>query len=100
MWPYADHGAVGQRSRQRHALKTHALSVVSVTEEPTDPETELAIEEIWRAVRNLPTKQCDAMLLVYGEDMSHADAATIMGCAESTVSWHIHEAKKTLKELL
>lgn len=56
--------------------------------------------EIWNGVRSLPPQQRDAVLLVYGEEMSHAAAAAIMGCAEKTVSWHIHEAKKKLKILL
>lgn len=56
--------------------------------------------EIWQAVRGLPPQQRDAVLFVYAEDMSHAQAAAIMGCSEKTVSWHIHEAKKKLKILL
>ena len=48
----------------------------------------------------LPEKQREAIMLVYAEDMNHADAAEIMGCKEATVSWHIHEAKKTLRGLL
>lgn len=55
--------------------------------------------ELWDGVRTLPPQQRDAILLVYGEDMSHAAAAEIMGCSEKTVSWHVHEAKKTLKIL-
>jgi len=47
--------------------------------------------------RALPDQQRDAVLLVYGEDLSHAEAAGIMGCREKTVSWHLHEAKKRLK---
>jgi RNA polymerase sigma-70 factor, ECF subfamily len=56
--------------------------------------------ELWDAVRSLPPQQRDAVLMVYGEDMSHAEAAIVLGCAEKTVSWHIHEAKKRLKLLL
>lgn len=56
--------------------------------------------ELWDAVRALPPQQRDAVLMVYGEDMSHAGAAAILGCSEKTVSWHIHEAKKRLKILL
>jgi len=48
----------------------------------------------------LPPKQRDAMLLVYAEDLSHAQAAEILNCAESTVSWHVHEARKKLKQEL
>jgi len=51
-------------------------------------------------VRTLPEKQREAVLLVYGEGMSHAEAADVMGSAEATVSWHVHEAKKRLKVLL
>jgi RNA polymerase sigma-70 factor (ECF subfamily) len=58
-----------------------------------------ALEELWDAVRGLPEKQRDAILLVHGEDLSHAEAAGIMGCKESTVSWHIHEGRKNLKHL-
>jgi DNA-directed RNA polymerase specialized sigma24 family protein len=32
--------------------------------------------------------------------MSHADAANILGVKESTISWQVHEARKTLKGLL
>jgi RNA polymerase sigma-70 factor (ECF subfamily) len=53
--------------------------------------------ELWTAVRALPNQQRDAVLLVYGEDMNHAEAASIMGCSEKTVSWHLHEAKKRLR---
>jgi RNA polymerase sigma-70 factor, ECF subfamily len=61
------------------------------------PEDAIAGEELWRAVRALPEQQRDAVLLVYGEEMSHAEAAELMGCSEKTVSWHVHEARKRLK---
>ena len=66
----------------------------------TSVETETFASELWTAVRQLPEKQRDAVLLVYGEDMSHAEAAAVMGCGEKTVSWHVHEARKRLKDLL
>jgi RNA polymerase sigma-70 factor (ECF subfamily) len=37
------------------------------------------------------------VLLVYAEDLTHAEAAQVMGCSEKTVSWHLHEARKRLK---
>ena len=57
-------------------------------------------KRLWAAVRKLPDKQRDAVLLVYGEGLSHASAADAMACAEATVSWHVHEAKKRLKVLM
>lgn len=61
------------------------------------PDDGVAHGELWRAVRSLPEQQRDAVLLVYGEDMTHAQAAAVMGCAEKTVSWRLHEARKRLK---
>ncbi|RVC89580.1 RNA polymerase subunit sigma-70, partial [Mesorhizobium sp. M2A.F.Ca.ET.017.03.2.1] len=40
------------------------------------------------------------VLLVYGEGLNHAAAAEVMAISETTVSWHIHEAKKRLKLLM
>ena len=58
------------------------------------------MKEFWAALRQLAVIDRDAVLLVYAEDMSHAQAGEIMGCKETTVSWHVHEAKKTLRGLL
>jgi len=57
-------------------------------------------EALWAAVRGLPAKQQEAVTLVYGEGLSHARAAEIMAVSETTVSWHIHEAKKRLKQIV
>jgi len=38
----------------------------------------------------------EAVVLVVGEDMSHAEAAHALGIAESTVSWRLHETKRRL----
>ena len=56
--------------------------------------------DIWQTVNRLPGQQRDAVLLVYGEDMSHAEAGAVMGCSEKTVSWHLHAARKRLKTML
>jgi len=57
-------------------------------------------DELWAAVRALPEKQCDAVLLVYAEGLSHAAAADVLGCSDATISWHVHEARKRLRTLL
>jgi RNA polymerase sigma-70 factor (ECF subfamily) len=64
------------------------------------PETAVMGQELWAAVRSLPDRERDAVLLVYGEDLSHGEAAAVMGCSEKTVSWHLHEARKRLKTRL
>jgi RNA polymerase sigma-70 factor (ECF subfamily) len=81
-------------------LKTRAFGVHALIsgEEPEPPDDRA--ERMWEAVRTLPDKQREAMLLVYGEGLSHAAASEVMSCAEATTSWHVHEAKKRLTRLL
>jgi RNA polymerase sigma-70 factor, ECF subfamily len=55
---------------------------------------------LWRVVQQLPEKQREAVVLVYADEMNHREAAEAMGCAEATVSYHVHAARKRLKELL
>jgi RNA polymerase sigma-70 factor (ECF subfamily) len=88
------------RKSARESAKAEAFGVHQLVERqgPADPEDR--VERLWVAVRRLPDKQRDAVLLVYGEGLSHAAAADAMACAEATVSWHIHEAKKRLKALM
>lgn len=63
-------------------------------------ETQASNVDLWAAVRSLPDQQRDAVVLVYGEDLSHAEAAAVLGCSEKTVSWHVHEARKRLRIML
>lgn len=85
-----------REAARAEAWGVHALVAgEAAPEEPDDPA-----EALWEAVRGLPPKQREAVTLVYGEEMSHAEAADLMGCSEATVSWHIHEAKKRLKQMV
>ncbi len=90
------------RRTVREAAKTQAYAVHALTAEGAEPapESETQAETLWEAVRQLPDRQRDAILLVHGEGLSHAAAADVMAVSESTVSWHIHEAKKRLKVLV
>ena len=87
---------IARELRKERALAVHAAALGEeiATYKPSHSDY------IWDAVRALPDKQRDAMLLVYGEELNHADAAAVMGCAESTVSFHLHTARKQLKTLL
>ncbi len=69
---------------------------VASGETPTDEK--LIAAQHYAAIHALPPELCDAVLLVFGEDMNHRDAAKILGCAETTISWRIHKARKILKE--
>lgn len=89
-----------QRSQTRQKRQVAAVSAVTSDDIAPDQEDGLLVHDIWRQVRELPEKQRDAVLLVYGEELSHAEAGKIMDCKEVTVSWHIHNARKALRTML
>lgn len=89
-----------QRARARHRKRSAEFAEVSADSAPASQEETVAENQIWAAVRGLPAKQRDAVLLVYSEQLTHAAAAVVMGVRESTVSWYVHEARKRLKSLL
>jgi RNA polymerase sigma-70 factor (ECF subfamily) len=90
------------RKAARETARTEAYGVQALIGggalQQREPEDQA--EALWAAVRQLPDKQRDAVLLVYGEGLSHSAAADVMAISETTVSWHIHEAKKRLKVLM
>jgi RNA polymerase sigma factor (sigma-70 family) len=55
-----------------------------------------ADDEFWREVRRLPRRQVQVVGLHYVLDMSVADIAAALGCAEGTVKAHLFKARKTL----
>lgn len=67
-----------------------------ITDASLNPEEKLYIQEVINEIYDLPEKEKDAVLLVFGEGLSHAEAAKILGCAETTISWRIHEARNRL----
>ncbi len=70
--------------------------------ESAQPSTtgEVDTDRVQAALADLPDHQRAAVVLVYFENHSHADAARALGCAESTVSWRIMLAKRKLKKAL
>lgn len=88
------------RKSARETARTEAYGVHAPITGETPDEPDDQAEALWAAVRQLPDKQRDAVLLVYGEGLGHATAAEAMAISETTVSWHIHEAKKRLRVLM
>jgi RNA polymerase sigma-70 factor, ECF subfamily len=62
----------------------------------TSPERHAIAHETLGAIEDLPGKLKAAVLLVFRDGLSHSQAAHALGCAETTVSWRIHEARKVL----
>lgn len=57
-------------------------------------------DEFWKQVRGLPKRQSQAIALYYLEEMSVAEIAEILECAEGTVKVHLHKGRKRLADRL
>jgi RNA polymerase sigma-70 factor (ECF subfamily) len=57
-------------------------------------------EELYAALGSLSPKLKEAVILVLSEGLSHREAAGVLGCAETTVSWRLFKAKRALIKLL
>lgn len=56
--------------------------------------------DFWGAVRALPRRQADALVLHLVADLPAAEIAQILGCAEATVRVHLHRGRKTVASQL
>lgn len=93
-----DHARKNKRWTSRCA--TEAVEDLALASPNPGPEHNAMAAGIRGAIDALPDKLKEAMLLVYAEGLSHQEAARIIGCAETTVSWRIFQAKRKLRKLL
>jgi RNA polymerase sigma-70 factor (ECF subfamily) len=86
-------------SRRRAAGRSLAESYVAFREMEAADEADSAARtgRLHEVVAGLEPSLKETVLLVLSEELSHRQAAEILGCAESTVSWRLHEARKRLK---
>lgn len=61
-----------------------------------NPEHTAQMNEQLRALSILPAEERETVVLVFAQGFSHKEAADVLGCAESTVSWRVHEIRKKL----
>jgi RNA polymerase sigma factor (sigma-70 family) len=85
-----------RRRRRTFMGLTERLGVMAGLARPPDGRD--AYDAVWvkSAIARLKPAYRDAVLLVAGQELSHAEAGAILGIAESTVSWRMHEVRRLL----
>src|SRR5205085_8482393 len=85
-----------RRRRRSFSGMVERLAVVTGLRAAEDGRD--AYDAIWlkAAVARLKPALRDTVVLVAGEQLTHAEAAEILGVAENTVAWQMHEARKIL----
>ena len=85
------------RRRRRSFLRlTERLAVLAGLTDPPDGRD--AYDAIWlkSAIARLKPALRDTVVLIAGQQLTHAEAAEILGVAENTVAWRMHEARRLL----
>jgi RNA polymerase sigma-70 factor (ECF subfamily) len=85
--------------RRRYA-EARALAHVGPDRVTTVDEMSVDAAHFWAEVRRLPTRQAQAIALLYLEDRSVTDTAAVLGCSESTARVHLMRGRKALAERL
>jgi RNA polymerase sigma-70 factor (ECF subfamily) len=92
--------------RERETMRCQVqASWAETSETPAwNGEAALARSERGRAVHaallKLPAKQRAAIMLTVYDGLNHAEAAEILGCSETTVSWRVFAARRKLRRWL
>ena len=63
-------------------------------------QTDEISDKIEEALGGLPLPFRTAFHLVVNRELSHGQAAEVLGCSENTVSWRMHKARKLLRARL
>jgi len=89
-----------QSEARRHQLYARAAEEFSVQHDAAGNKSGDQSNAVQAALLKLSAKQRAAVVLTIYDELSHAEAAQILGCSETTVSWRIFAAKRRLKRLL
>lgn len=86
---------------RRRTVETRAMRLVGAGsrngQELGIPGTSV---EVWKAVRQLPRRQAQAVALTYYAGSSRQEVADILGCSPLTVKTHLQRGKKALVKKL
>jgi RNA polymerase sigma-70 factor (ECF subfamily) len=85
------------RRRKSSAKLVEQYVALRESENADQADTEMRMAWLHDTLQSLEPGLRETVVLVAAEDLSHAEAAEILGCAESTVSWRMHMAKKALR---
>ena len=92
------YNACRDHHRRRRSFRglTERLTVLAGLTKPPDGRD--LHDQVWikSAIARLKPAYRDTVVLVAGQQLTHAEAAEILGVAEATVSWRMHEVRRLL----
>jgi RNA polymerase sigma-70 factor (ECF subfamily) len=86
---------------RRLSAEARAIARLRLRQRPQDADPAPSDDEpFWHAVRQLPRRQAQVAALHYALDLSVADIAVTLDCAEGTVKAHLFRARAAIAERL
>ena len=85
---------------RRQEVYAQAATELAAQRGGEQAESKEQANEVQAALLKLPAKQRAAIVLTIYDGLNHAEAAEVLGCSETTVSWRVFAAKRKLKRLL
>jgi RNA polymerase sigma-70 factor (ECF subfamily) len=84
--------------RRRRSFSGFTEKLAVLTGLAAAPDGRDLYDSIWlkSAIARLKPAYRDAAVLVAGQQLTHGEAAEILGVAESTVSWRMHEVRRLI----
>jgi len=87
-----------RRKRQTYVAATAGWGDWEVNRTASNEENAEAVDWLTQAMRSLSPDLRDTLALVL-DDITHAQAAEVLGVSTGTISWRVSEAKKALKKM-
>jgi RNA polymerase sigma-70 factor (ECF subfamily) len=84
---------------RRAARRTPEVSGGAEDRPSSQHDVDAAVD-LWRAIRELPRRQSEAVVLYYIVDLPVARVADVMGCREGTAKAHLDRGRHRLARLL
>ena len=90
------------RSRRRHRLRIVTLgpAEMAFANASPDPEPSEQLEALRRAIKRLPAKQLQVVLMHYLEETSVNEVAALLSVSAKTIEGRLYQARRTLRRLL
>ena len=88
-----------QSEARRHHLQADCAEEISAQHLHGEncPAENQSRQQVQSALLKLPVKQRAAIVLTIYDGLNHAEAAQVLGCSETTVSWRVFAARRKLK---
>ncbi len=105
-WLYsiAVHACLNWRRNEARRFQAHANCAEEMTGQRSEtgipPAASEMAQEAQAALMKLPSKQRAAVVLTIYDGLNQAEAAKVLRCSETTVSWRVFAAKRKLKRWL